>query len=601
MNHQIYSFLQSCSIIMLLIIGVATQTFAQSGPVCTFNYQAVVRDGQDNVIPNRDITVQLTVLDGPGGLALYVEQHDATTSSLGLITLEVGAGITVGGILAFEAIPWATRRHFLRVDVDLAGGTNFTILGESPILAVPIAVQSKVAAVAISSMDTIKRIDTLRVDTLRVKKIFADNVCTDTIIAKIGVIDTLISEKVSTADLCADTVKAPIGLFGELGARFAAIDTLVSDKIFAKDICTDTLKTPIGVVGDLIAASGFFDTLDAGKIFATDLCPDTIRSPLGIFGELAGGIGTFDTLDADKVFARDICADTIISPNGIFGDFVGDNASIDTMVSGKITVENLCADTSFGALGVFPDLAADNAFIDTLEVNKIFANSVCADTLLAQSGVMLDAAVENLKIVGGSLCMQNEEGDTAFLVLPDGTSLHNGFEIFRGGFGAVNSDNSPIMIVQPDQLASDQYGITTFGNMMINGIVEASIVQAGLLQASTKSFVIDHPLDPENKTLRHFSIESDQMVNIYNGIAELDDHGSAWVEMPAWFEALNTDVSYQLTCIGGYSQVYIAQEIRDNMFQIAGGKPGLKVSWQVSGVRHDPQALALELEVEEEK
>ena len=62
----------------------------------------------------------------------------------------------------------------------------------------------------------------------------------------------------------------------------------------------------------------------------------------------------------------------------------------------------------------------------------------------------------------------------------------------------------------------------------------------------------------------------------------MDAAGEAWIEMPEWFDALNRDFRYQLTCIGGFAPVYIAEEIEEtagNQFKIAGGYSGLKVSW----------------------
>lgn len=43
--------------------------------------------------------------------------------------------------------------------------------------------------------------------------------------------------------------------------------------------------------------------------------------------------------------------------------------------------------------------------------------------------------------------------------------------------------------------------------------------------------------------------------------------------------------------------LYIAEEIHGNRFKIAGGKPGAKVSWQVTGVRHDAWAKAHPMQV----
>ena len=92
------------------------------------------------------------------------------------------------------------------------------------------------------------------------------------------------------------------------------------------------------------------------------------------------------------------------------------------------------------------------------------------------------------------------------------------------------------------------------------------------------------------------------MMNIYNGSVQLDEKGETWVDLPTYFEALNFEFRYQLTPIGSPGpNLYIAEEIANNRFKIAGGKPGSKVSWQVTGIRHDPYAVANRIQVEEDK
>jgi len=61
------------------------------------------------------------------------------------------------------------------------------------------------------------------------------------------------------------------------------------------------------------------------------------------------------------------------------------------------------------------------------------------------------------------------------------------------------------------------------------------------------------------------------------------------------------DYRYQLTCIGGFAPLYVAEEVSNNQFKIAGGKSGMKVSWQVTGVRQDAWANAHRIPVEIEK
>ncbi len=133
------------------------------------------------------------------------------------------------------------------------------------------------------------------------------------------------------------------------------------------------------------------------------------------------------------------------------------------------------------------------------------------------------------------------------------------------------------------------------------GFFQGDVSIHGSLSKTGGSFKIDHPLDPENKYLQHSFVESPDMMNVYNGNVVLDDEGKARIELPEWFEALNREFRYQLTCIGGYAPVYIEEEISGNSFAIAGGVPGLKVSWQVTGIRQDPWAEANRIPVETDK
>ena len=92
------------------------------------------------------------------------------------------------------------------------------------------------------------------------------------------------------------------------------------------------------------------------------------------------------------------------------------------------------------------------------------------------------------------------------------------------------------------------------------------------------------------------------MKNIYDGVVRLDARGEATVRLPDWFEALNRDFRYQLTPVGApASGLFIRQEIKKSRFRIAGGTPGLKVSWQVTGIRHDTWARANRIPVEQAK
>lgn len=149
-------------------------------------------------------------------------------------------------------------------------------------------------------------------------------------------------------------------------------------------------------------------------------------------------------------------------------------------------------------------------------------------------------------------------------------------------------------------LSGSQFGLVATGTTAGSFSGDVNIV--GTLTKSAGAFRIDHPLDPANKYLTHSFVESPDMMNIYNGTVVLDGKGEAWVTLPDWFEALNRDFRYQLTAIGKSApNLFVAEEISKNRFKIEGGKPGGKVSWQVTGVRHDAYAEAHRLTVEEDK
>ena len=142
------------------------------------------------------------------------------------------------------------------------------------------------------------------------------------------------------------------------------------------------------------------------------------------------------------------------------------------------------------------------------------------------------------------------------------------------------------------------------------GYFEGNVKITGRTELSGIFSKIDHPLDPDNKYLYHSIVESADMKNLYDGVVALDDKGEAEVELPDWFGALNRDFHYQLTAIGAPGpNLYIEEEIsedntkqtKSSRFKIAGGASGMKVSWQVTGIRKDAWANAHRLQLEEDK
>jgi hypothetical protein len=124
----------------------------------------------------------------------------------------------------------------------------------------------------------------------------------------------------------------------------------------------------------------------------------------------------------------------------------------------------------------------------------------------------------------------------------------------------------------------------------------------GTLSKGAGSFKIDDPLDPAHKYLQHSFVESPDMMNVYNGNVTTDAHGFATVKLPRYFQALNRTFRYQLTVMGhSFAQAIVWKEIAQNRFTIRTNQGRVRVSWQVTGVRHDVFANAHRIPTESAK
>jgi len=162
-----------------------------------------------------------------------------------------------------------------------------------------------------------------------------------------------------------------------------------------------------------------------------------------------------------------------------------------------------------------------------------------------------------------------------------------------GVYGYASSSSGNSVGVYGWASSDSGYGGYFSGDVQVQGDLDVS---------GTKNFRIDHPFDPANRYLYHYSMESSEVLNQYSGNVTLDANGEAWVSLPAWFEAINRDFRYQLTSIGAPApDLHIAAQVKDNRFKIAGGPPGLEVSWQVTALRDDPYVQHYPPQVEQEK
>ena len=104
----------------------------------TINYQAALRDDSGQALNNQTVSLRLTVRQATAdGSPVYAETHAVQTNDRGIVQLGIGTGSNPIG--ALSAISWGTDAYFLQIEMDDAGGNDFTWLGTSQLVTVPYA------------------------------------------------------------------------------------------------------------------------------------------------------------------------------------------------------------------------------------------------------------------------------------------------------------------------------------------------------------------------------------------------------------------------------------------------------------------------------
>jgi hypothetical protein len=87
-----YRFLGISIIAIFFALMNQKQASAQSVPQ-RFSYQALIRDEANQLLNSQSVGIRLSILQGSAtGTPVYVETHTASTSSNGLVSLQVGEG-----------------------------------------------------------------------------------------------------------------------------------------------------------------------------------------------------------------------------------------------------------------------------------------------------------------------------------------------------------------------------------------------------------------------------------------------------------------------------------------------------------------------------
>lgn len=333
------------------------------------------------------------------------------------------------------------------------------------------------------------------------------------------------------------------------------------------------------------------------------IMPNTLNAPVnevGVWGDSDTGLGVFGSSNSlygvvgqrgeSAGFGAGVFgfSERVLGVIGIAKNFPGVYGNSGYVDRNGQEVGNVgILGASFGTGGV--GVRANGGLIGTY--GAAFNSSDRTTQIAGVAGEVLGSGAKNSPGVIG----RSGRGPGVHGISTDGSGVH-GISFDGGGSGVLGWGINGVAALGRDR------GVLALSTMGPAGDFWGDVRVHGALLKSGGGFRIDHPQTPENKYLTHSFVESDDMKNVYDGVAILDASGTASVELPSWFQELNGDCRYQLTPIGEAApDLHIAKEVTENSFEIAGGHPGLKVCWQVTGTRQDPWANANRIEVEEDK
>ncbi|MCP4439963.1 MAG: hypothetical protein GY810_13540 [Aureispira sp.] len=126
----------------LVVLCLILNTYAQSPDL--INYQAVAYNSGGSVASSQAISVRVSILQGStSGAIVYQETHNPATDVNGAFDLQIGGGSVQSG--SFGGISWGSFSHYLRVEMDVNGGTNYSVMGTSQMVSVPYAKYAETA------------------------------------------------------------------------------------------------------------------------------------------------------------------------------------------------------------------------------------------------------------------------------------------------------------------------------------------------------------------------------------------------------------------------------------------------------------------------
>ncbi len=532
---------------IFLLISICLSFALDAQPPQSFKYQAVVRDADGNLISNQSVDIRISIRNGSaGGTIVYQETFDETTNQFGLVSLNIGTGTVLIG--TFSGIDWGSGSKYMQVDYK--EGANYLLLGTTELSSVPYALYSNHSADSYWGKTG--------------NNIFYDG-------GYVGV---------GTDNPLNDFHVYGSGLFREGGTGL----TIAPGPSYSQLVYVSS-----GGGGYVSARYAWAQTSLYGNIGINESSPAyPLHVKSSTYGTWLSGFHNTNT-DASS-------HGVVVRADG--GDpFLVQNAS-----------SNLLYVKHNGNVGIGTSTPDAKLHVnDRIRIGEDPSYSTVYGELIHEGGG--NGFIINANAGGGSWAdMYFQTNNTTRMFIESAgrigigttTPLRKVHIYSTGTEDALYSMSEHGIGVWASSI--DDYGLFAQSSVYYAGWFSGSVYVTGTLGKGAGSFIIDHPLDPENKLLRHNFVESPENLLIYRGKAVLDSEGKTTVTMPDYFKALTKEeeASIHITPVG-LPFLTGAEWNRDFSSIILYGEPDRGVYWEVLAERDDPVIHELGRPVEEEK
>ena len=137
-----------------IILSILSLTLMAQAPQGV-GYQGVATDVNGIELINQSISIRASVLSGSAnGTIQWEETHATTTDTFGLFSLTIGQGASTGNgaQTSFADISWGTNTHYLKIEMDVNGGSNYLFMGTNQMMSVPYALYAENANIDYDSI-----------------------------------------------------------------------------------------------------------------------------------------------------------------------------------------------------------------------------------------------------------------------------------------------------------------------------------------------------------------------------------------------------------------------------------------------------------------